>query len=79
MERTSRLLLGLEQLPVSLLLRFGAIVTVNMGFLNTNTTIMQQLTRTATMIGAEWCQVQRKAGGTGTKEDESSNGRVWAA
>jgi len=37
MERALQLLLGLEALPVSLFLRFGAIITVNKGFLNTNT------------------------------------------
>ena len=36
MGTTSRLLLGLEALPASLLLRFGAIITVNKGFLNKN-------------------------------------------
>ena len=35
MERTSRILLGLEALPASLFLRFGAIIMVNEGFLNT--------------------------------------------
>jgi hypothetical protein len=37
MERTSRLLIGLEALPASLLICFRAIITVNKDFLNTNT------------------------------------------
>jgi len=41
--RTSRFLLDLEALATSLLLRFGAIIMVNKGFLNTNTVIMWQL------------------------------------
>jgi len=57
MESTSRLLLGLEALPASLLLRFGAIITVNKGFLNTNTAITLQLIRTARTLEAEWWQV----------------------
>jgi len=57
MERTSRLLLGLEALPASLLLCCGAIITVNMGLLNTNTVITRKLIRTARMLGAEWWQV----------------------
>jgi len=36
MERTSRLLLGLEPLPPSLLFHFEAIIMVNEGFLNTH-------------------------------------------
>ena len=36
MERTSRLLLGLETLP-ALLLRFGVIIMASKDFLNTNT------------------------------------------
>jgi len=79
MERTSRLLLGLEALPASLLLRFGAIIAVNNGFLNTNTAITRQLMRTSRTLEAEWRQVMRGSVGTGTKEDESSTGRVWAA
>ena len=43
MEGASRLLLGLEVLPASVLLRFGAIITANKDFMNTNTTITQQL------------------------------------
>ena len=54
MERTSRLLLGLEALPASLLLRFGAIITVHKGFLNKNTAITRQLIRTARTLEAEW-------------------------
>ena len=57
MERTSRLLLGLEALPASLLLRFGAKITVNKGFLNANTAITRQLIRTARKLEAEWWQV----------------------
>jgi len=53
MERTSRLLLGLEALLTSLLLSFGAIITVNKGFLNTNTAVTRQLIRTARMPEAE--------------------------
>ena len=79
MERASRLLLGLEALPASLFSRFGAIITVNKGFLNTNTVITWQLMRTARTLEAEWWQVLQGSVGTGTKEDESSTGRVWAA
>jgi len=57
MERSSRLLLGLETLPASLLLHFEAIITVNKGSLNTNTVIAWQLIRTARMLEAEWWQV----------------------
>jgi len=57
MERTSRLLLRLETLSASILLRFRAIITVNMGFLNTNTAITWQLIRTARTLEAEWWQV----------------------
>jgi len=57
MERTSRLLLGLEALPASILLRFGAIITVNKGVLNTNTAITRQLIRTARTLESEWWQV----------------------
>ena len=39
MERTSRLLVGLEALPASLLLRFGAIIVVNKGFLKKKKTL----------------------------------------
>jgi hypothetical protein len=35
--------------------------------------------RTAGNIEAEWRQVLRESIGTGTKEDELSTGRVWAA
>ena len=76
MERTSRLLLGLEALLASLLLRSGAIITVNKGFLNTNTAIMRQLMRTARTLEAECRQVLRGRVGTGTKEDESGIGYV---
>jgi len=61
MERTSQLLLGLEALPASLLLCFGAIITVNKGFLNTNTAIIRQLIQTARTLEAEWWQVCREA------------------
>jgi hypothetical protein len=49
-----------------------------MGFLNTNTAIERQLMRTARMLEAELRQVLRGSVGMGTKEDESSTGRVWA-
>jgi hypothetical protein len=55
--RTSQLLLALEALPALLLLRFGAIITVNMGFLNTNTAITRQLIRTGRTLEAEWWKV----------------------
>jgi hypothetical protein len=61
MERTSQLLLGLEALQASLLLRFGAIITVQKGFLDKNTVITRQLIWTARMLGAEWWQVRGKA------------------
>jgi hypothetical protein len=35
--------------------------------------------RTARTLETEWRQVLRGSVGTGTKEDESSTGRVWAA
>jgi len=72
MERTSRLLLGLEALPAPLLLRFGAIITANKGFLNTNTAIMRQVI--SRMVASVRGSVD-----TGAKEDESNTGRVWAA
>jgi hypothetical protein len=50
-----------------------------MGFVNTNTAITWQLMRTAGRLEAEWRQVLRGSVCTGTKEDESSTGRVWAA
>ena len=79
MERTSRLLLGLEALTASLLLRFGAIIMVNKGFQNTHTAITWQLIRTARTLEAEWWQVCGVSVGTGTRGDESSTGRAWAA
>ena len=79
MERTSRLLIGLEALPASLVLCFRAIITVNKDFLNTNSAITRQLMRTARMLEAEWKQVLQGSVGTGTKEDKSSTGRIWAA
>jgi len=68
MERTSRLLLGLEALPASLLLHFGAIITVNKGFLNKDTAITQQLIRTARTLEAEWWQVCGEAWVRGQRE-----------
>jgi len=79
MERISQLLLGLEALPASLLLFYGAIFMVNKGFLNTNTVTTWQLMRTARMLEAEWRQVLQGSLGMGTKEDESITGHVWAA
>ena len=72
MKRISRLLLGLEALPAPLLVRFGAIITVNKGFLNTDTAITRQLI--SRMVAS-----LRGSVGAGTMEDESSTGRVWAA
>jgi hypothetical protein len=77
MERTSRFLLGLEALSVSLFLRFGAITTVNKGSLNINTAIARQLMRIARTLEAECCQVRRGSMGTGTNEDELSTRQVW--
>jgi hypothetical protein len=68
MEGTSRLLLGLEALPASLLLRSGAIITVNKGFLNTKTAITRQLIRIARTLGAEWWQVCGEAWVRGQRE-----------
>jgi len=56
MEWTSQLLLGLA-LPSSLILRFGAIITVNKGFLNTHTAMKRQLIGTAKKLEAECWQV----------------------
>jgi len=67
-ERTSRLFLGLETLAGSLQLRFWTIITVNNGFLNTNTTITRQLIRTARTLEAEWWQVCRQAWVRGQRE-----------
>jgi len=67
MERTSWLL-GLEALPASLLLHFGAIITVNKGFLNKNTVITFQLIRTVRTLEAEWWQVCREAWVQGQRE-----------
>ena len=39
----------------------------------------RELMRTARTLDAEWDQVLRGSMSTGTKEDESSTGRVWAA
>ena len=68
MERTSRLLLGLEALPASLLLRFGAIIAVNKGFVNKNTAITRQLIQRARTLEAEWWQVCREAWVRGQSE-----------
>ena len=68
MERTSRLLLGLEALPESLLLRFGVIIMVNKGFLNTNIAITLQLIRTARTLEAECWQVCGEAWVWGLKK-----------
>jgi len=57
MERTSRLLLSLEALQASLLVRFGASIRLNKSFLNTNTSITRQLIWTARTLEAEWRQV----------------------
>jgi hypothetical protein len=46
-------LIGLEALPASLLLRLGAIITINKGFLNKNTAITRQLIQTARTLEAE--------------------------
>jgi hypothetical protein len=53
-ERTSRLVLDVQALPASLLLRFGVIITINKDFVNTNTAITRQLIRTARTLEAEW-------------------------
>jgi hypothetical protein len=47
--------------------------------LNTNTAITWQLMRTARTPEAERRQVRLGSASMGTKEDESSIGRVWAA
>ena len=57
MERTSWLLSRLETLLAPLLLCFGAIITVNKGFLNTNTVTIWQLIQTPRKLQAEWWQV----------------------
>jgi hypothetical protein len=41
--------------------------------------ITRQLTGTARTLEAEWREVLRGSVSTGTTEDESSTGRVWAA
>jgi hypothetical protein len=66
--RTSRLLLGLEALPTSLLLRFGAIITANKGFLNAKTAITWQLILTARTVEAELWQVCEEAWVRGQRE-----------
>ena len=48
-------------------------------FLNISTAIRQQLIRTARTLEEEWWVASLPGSvGTGTKEDESSTGRVWA-
>jgi hypothetical protein len=79
MERISRRLFGLEALPASLILRVGAIITVNNGFLNTNSAITGKLMGTARVVEDEWRQVLWGSVSTGAKEGESSTGRVLAA
>jgi hypothetical protein len=76
MERTPYLLLGLEALPTSLLLRFGAIIRVSKGFLNTI-----DMATNSNSVNARSRMVASLQGsvGTGTKEDESSNGHIWVA
>jgi hypothetical protein len=61
------------------MVKYGAIITVNKGFLNTNTAITWQQMQMARMLEAEWRQVLRGRVSVGTKEDESSAGHVWAA
>jgi hypothetical protein len=41
--------------------------------------ITRQLMRTARKLEAEWMNVLRGRVSTGTKEDESGTGRVWAS
>ena len=48
-------------------------------FLNTITAITRQLIQTARTLEAEWWQVCGEAWVPGTKKDESSTRRVWAA
>jgi len=52
---------------------------VNKGFLNANTAIMRQLMRTLRILEAEWRQVLWSSMGVGTKENQASTGRIWAA
>jgi len=79
MGRTSRLLLGLEALPASLLLRFGAIVTVNKGFSKQKHCDNAATNSNSENIRSRMAVSLRGSLGTGTKGDESSTGRVWAA
>ena len=76
MERTSRILLGLEALTATILLGFGAIHTVNRDFLNTNTAVTRQLIRTERTLQA--ASLPGRVG-SGTKVNESSTLRFWAA
>jgi hypothetical protein len=52
---------------------------INNGFLNTNSAITWGLMGTARGVGGEWREVLWGSVGTGSKEDESSTERVWAA
>jgi hypothetical protein len=47
--------------------------------MNTNSAKTRQLIRTSRKLGAEWRQVLWVSVSTGSKEDESSTGRFWAA
>jgi len=81
MDRTSRFLLGLETLPASLLLRFGAIITVNKGL---GLSEIKHCDNAATNSNSENARSRMLASlrgsvGMGTKGDESSTGLVWAA
>jgi hypothetical protein len=52
---------------------------MNKGFLNTNSVTTQELMQTARTLEVDWRQVLWGSMSTGTKEDESSTGRIWAA
>jgi len=62
MERTSRLILSIEALLASLLLRFGAIIMVNKGFLDKNTAITRKLIRTARTLETDGGKFAGKRG-----------------
>jgi hypothetical protein len=51
----------------------------NKGFLNTNIAITHKIMQTARTLEAKWMQVLRGSVSMGEKEDESSNGHIWAA
>jgi len=75
---TSWLLLGLEALPASLLLRFETIITANKGFCK-----HKHCDNAATNSKSENARNKMVASlrggvGIGAKEEESSTGRVWA-